>query len=153
MHSLDMNPRELLKLLMATAHDNPNSLSQKTKVPQPTIFRFISGEAREPRRSTLAPIAKHYGVPIEALFDAKEAAQAAAKIMSGANGYVLSVEGSATFAEPPISYREHWPFTSIAPPRYEALPDRLKGVIEGRALAIIEEWERTQATHPPTRDN
>lgn len=139
-----MNPRELLKLLMATAHDNPNSLSQKTKVPQPTIFRFLSGEAREPRRSTLAPIAKHYGIPIEALFDAKEAAQTAAHITSGVNGYALPIEAASTIAEPSVSYRNQWPFGSIAQSRYEALPDRLKGVIEGRALAIIEEWEIAQ---------
>ncbi len=147
-----MNTRELLKLLMATANDNPNSLSQKTKVPQPTIFRFISGEAREPRRSTLAPIAKHYGIPIEALFDAKEAAQIAAKIMSGANVYTLPGEASATVAEPPVPYPDPWPFSSIARPRYEALPERLKGVIEGKALAVIEEWEITQQAHPGARD-
>lgn len=36
-----------------------------------------------------------------------------------------------------------WPFAAITPERYQQLPDRLKGVIEGRALALIEEWEMT----------
>lgn len=68
-----MKPRELLQLLMDRHGDNPNSLSQKTKVPQPTIYRFITGTAKEPRRSTLEPIAKHYGIAVEALFDERVA--------------------------------------------------------------------------------
>ncbi|MEQ4618325.1 MAG: hypothetical protein ABN482_09785 [Corticimicrobacter sp.] len=33
-----------------------------------------------------------------------------------------------------------WPFLSITPERYAQLPDRLKGLIEGRVMAMIEEW-------------
>jgi len=76
-----MKPRELLQLLMDKHGDNPNSLSQKTKVPQPTIFRFITGTAKEPRRRTLEPIAKHYGIGVEAFFNDKAAAETAAKLL------------------------------------------------------------------------
>lgn len=56
---------------MERAGDNPHSLSVKLNhaVKQPQIFRFISGAAKEPRRSTLQPIADHYNVNIEAFYD------------------------------------------------------------------------------------
>jgi transcriptional regulator with XRE-family HTH domain len=60
-----MDAREYLKSLMEKTGDNPNSLSQKTKVPQPTIFRFLSRTANEPRLKTLEPIARYFGVPVE----------------------------------------------------------------------------------------
>lgn len=34
-----------------------------------------------------------------------------------------------------------WPFQDIEPSRWAALPDRVKGKIEGRVLAQVEEWE------------
>ncbi|MBZ0073646.1 helix-turn-helix domain-containing protein [Bordetella hinzii] len=34
-----------------------------------------------------------------------------------------------------------WPFHDIDPSRWALLPDRVKGKIEGRVLAQIEEWE------------
>jgi hypothetical protein len=42
----------------------------------------------------------------------------------------------------PISGNEIWPFSAISSERFKALPERLKGRIEERALAIIEEWEQ-----------
>ncbi|WP_241076049.1 LexA family transcriptional regulator [Achromobacter insuavis] len=60
-----MNSRELLTALMARSGDTANSLARKTKVPQPTIYRFLSGMAAEPRVSTFEPIARYYGVPVE----------------------------------------------------------------------------------------
>lgn len=35
----------------------------------------------------------------------------------------------------------NWPFEAVTPDRYDQLPDRVKGLIEGRVLAMIEEWE------------
>lgn len=34
-----------------------------------------------------------------------------------------------------------WPFQAIDPVRYAQLPDAVKRMIEGRALALIDEWE------------
>lgn len=34
-----------------------------------------------------------------------------------------------------------WPFLAIDPARYSQLPDAVKRMIEGRALALIDEWE------------
>src|SRR5690606_22925422 len=38
---------------------------------QSTIQRLLSGETKEPRRSTLEPIARYYGFPVEAFFQGK----------------------------------------------------------------------------------
>jgi hypothetical protein len=36
-----------------------------------------------------------------------------------------------------------WPFASVTPERFAAVPDHLKGRIEERILSMIEEWERS----------
>lgn len=74
-HSSGMDPRELLRLLMEQRGLNPNSLSAATnkKTKQPQIHRFLTGESKEPKRSTLAPVAGVLGVPVEAFFDARVA--------------------------------------------------------------------------------
>lgn len=66
-----MDPRDLLRELMSTEGENPNSLAKKLKMQQSTLHRFISGEAKEPRRSSLSPVARHFAIPIDALFDEK----------------------------------------------------------------------------------
>lgn len=79
-----MNSRELLTALMSRAGDTANSLARKAKVPQPTIYRFLSGTAAEPRVSTLEPIARYYGVPVEAFFSERARADVVASLVSGA---------------------------------------------------------------------
>lgn len=56
---------------MAQANLNPNSLAARTRLrtKQPTIYRFLQGESKEPKRSTLVPVAEVFGVPVEAFFD------------------------------------------------------------------------------------
>lgn len=44
-----------------------NQLAEATGVPQPTINRILRGESRDPRDSTLVPIARYFGVSVEAL--------------------------------------------------------------------------------------
>lgn len=77
-----MKPTELLKRLMNDANDNPNSLAAKLKqrTRQPQIYRFLEGIAREPRRSTLQPVADHYGVPVDAFYDEAAADRAYQRI-------------------------------------------------------------------------
>lgn len=43
------------------------SLAQKVNVPKATINRILSGRTPDPRVSTLAPIAKYFGISIEQL--------------------------------------------------------------------------------------
>lgn len=35
----------------------------------------------------------------------------------------------------------NWPFKLITQDRYAKLPEHVRGIAEGRVLAIIEEWE------------
>lgn len=60
---------------MSQAKLNPNSLSVQTRgrTKQPTIYRFLQGESKEPKRSTLVPVAEVFGVPVEAFFDPRVA--------------------------------------------------------------------------------
>lgn len=79
-----MKPRELLRALMARDGDNPNSLARKLrgKVTQPQIHKFIAGTAKEPRRTTLQPLADHFDVPIEAFYDEVAADAAARRLLA-----------------------------------------------------------------------
>lgn len=72
---MDMEPRKFFDALMRAKGYNPTSLSRATggRTKQSQIVRYISGEALEPRRSTLAPAAKVLGVPVDAFFDRSEA--------------------------------------------------------------------------------
>ncbi len=74
-----MDGRQLLRALMAAASENPNSLADKLQARslQSQIQRFIDGKTRNPRWSTLEPIAKHFGLRVEAFLD-DEAAEAVA---------------------------------------------------------------------------
>lgn len=66
-----MQGRELLKLLLNAKGMNGNSLSKALngKVQQPQINKFLNGVSSEPRRSTMAPIAEYFAVPIDAFYD------------------------------------------------------------------------------------
>lgn len=48
--------------------ENPHSLANKSKVTQPTIFRILSGDSKEPRRSNVEKLAKFFGVKPEEMY-------------------------------------------------------------------------------------
>jgi len=58
------NLKENLAYLIEKHGINPTVLARETKVNQPSIFRILSGESKEPRRATLEPIAKYFGVSL-----------------------------------------------------------------------------------------
>lgn len=66
-----MQGRELLMLLLAKHGFTPNSFvtALKGKVKQPTLHKFLRQGTRESRRSTLQPVADHFGIPLEAFYD------------------------------------------------------------------------------------
>jgi phage repressor protein C with HTH and peptisase S24 domain len=85
---------------MDRSRDNPNSLATKLKHKglQSQLHRFISGEAKEPRRTTLQPVAEFYDVPVEAFYEATAAAAAAKRLrLEDGDGLVLP----AAVPEPP----------------------------------------------------
>jgi transcriptional regulator with XRE-family HTH domain len=54
--------REILKELMDANGDNAYSLEEKSKVPQPTIQRFLTGLHGDPRSTTVRKLAAAYGL-------------------------------------------------------------------------------------------
>jgi transcriptional regulator with XRE-family HTH domain len=99
-----MDGRQLLKALMTAAGENPNSLADAlgARTLQSQIARFIDGRTRNPRWSTLEPVARHYGVKVEAFLD-DEAAEvvAAARGLLGPNA-AASLDTAAASAPTPI---------------------------------------------------
>ncbi len=63
-----MKPKDVLQELLDRTGENPNSLAKKTGVAQSTIQRLLANDTKEPRRSTLEPIARYYGFPVDAFF-------------------------------------------------------------------------------------
>lgn len=78
--------RELMARLLERAGLNTNSAARKVKGSQPQLHRYMSGKAREPKRSTLLPFAKLFGVPVDAFFDDRVAAQELAKLNDPQSG-------------------------------------------------------------------
>ncbi|WP_238912516.1 hypothetical protein [Achromobacter xylosoxidans] len=48
----------------------------------------------------------------------------------------------------PELQQQAWPFVSVSPQRYLALPERWQGRAEERLLAVIEEWEADRKSAP-----
>lgn len=73
-----MDPREFLRLLLEDTGLNANSLAAATRnrTKQPQIHRYLTGEAKEPKRSTWLPVAQFFGAPVDAFFDPALADQA-----------------------------------------------------------------------------
>lgn len=99
---------------MSRDGDNPHSLSSKLgqKTTQPQIYRFLEGITKEPRRSTLQPVADHYGISVEAFYDPTLAASVLAGLKSGkAQGATTpstpthppNIEASAATAVPSLA--------------------------------------------------
>ena len=63
-----MGLRENLRTLMEKNGENPNSLSKKTGVTQPTIFRILEGTSKDPRRSNIEKLARFFGTTVESLY-------------------------------------------------------------------------------------
>jgi hypothetical protein len=79
MHSYDMEGKILLAALLKEADLNANSLAKilKNQKLQTQMHRFITGETKNPRWSSLKPIADFFEIRLEAFFDPKVANQIA----------------------------------------------------------------------------
>lgn len=75
---------------------NPNSLAKASGAKQPQIHRFLTGVSREPRRSTLEPVAAYFGIPVEALFSEGAALDAATELGLDLSGKLVGAEPVAT---------------------------------------------------------
>lgn len=66
---------------MTRAGENARTLATKSAVPLPTIYNFLTGIAKQPRRRTLESLAKHYGIPVEAFFSETVRQEVAASLL------------------------------------------------------------------------
>lgn len=84
-----------LQWLIAKAATNAHELQRAAGVPQPTIYRILTGESSDPRTQTLQPLAAYFGVSVADLRDrdlSAEAAGAPAHIREGSNVRFVRVE-------------------------------------------------------------
>ncbi|HRX70981.1 MAG: helix-turn-helix transcriptional regulator [Candidatus Competibacteraceae bacterium] len=58
---------QILSTLMDRAGLTDNELSDRVGVPQPTISRIRNGAIRDPRDSTLRPLAQYFGLSVSQL--------------------------------------------------------------------------------------
>lgn len=131
-----MEPRELLQLLMDRDGLNSSSLAVRINhaTTQPQIHKFLSGKAKEPKRSTLAPIAMHFRIPLDALYDSAVAEEIAKqKQLIGPNG-LPPVQDSVGKNEPAPKYSQNAIALALM---YDNLPNddalrtrRLRGAID-----------------------
>lgn len=63
-----MSLKANLTRLMLECGENPHSLHLKTGIPQPTIYRIAEGETSDPRRATVAKLAKFFGVTLDDMY-------------------------------------------------------------------------------------
>lgn len=66
-YSCWMAIKDTLKGLMERTSINQNELADRTRVPQPTINRILSGESKDPRHSTVKPLADFFGITVAQL--------------------------------------------------------------------------------------
>lgn len=70
---------------MRLAKENPNSIANKLekRTLQSQLQRFLDGYTKEPKRSTLLPVAEHYGISVEAFFNEELAERLLKQIETG----------------------------------------------------------------------
>lgn len=97
-----MDGRVLLGMLMSAKGLNPNSLAKAldNATSQPQIHKFVSGVSKEPKRSTLQPVADYFGVPLDAFFSFEEGQKVAL-----AHGFINSVRED----DPPVYFSRSKP--------------------------------------------
>ena len=81
-----MKTRELFRELLFRSNLNASGLAEKLKdqgTQQAQLSRFSSGITKEPKRSTLLPVADYYGISVEAFFNEELAAQILKQIETG----------------------------------------------------------------------
>jgi len=58
---------QILSMLMNRVGLTDNELAERTGIPQPTISRIRNGDSRDPRDSTLRPLAQYFGLSVSQL--------------------------------------------------------------------------------------
>lgn len=124
-HSADMDPREFLRLLMDRRGENPHALAAAVKnaTKQPQIHKFLAGIAKEPRRTTLQPVADYYGISVDAFYDPEKAQAEWDRI-----------NGRSRVAEWPFSNELHEAVKSATPETLNDLENLMRVLLKMPAL-------------------
>jgi phage repressor protein C with HTH and peptisase S24 domain len=135
-----MEPRELLRALMARDGDNANSLAVKLKnrVTQPTLFKFLAGTSREPRRTSMLPVAEHYDVPVEAFYDHTLAAATFKRLRLDS-----TMEGRVVVEEPGTPYQVKLDDQDLVIRQYRTGGAMGTGVLLRDQPGVINSWHVT----------
>lgn len=81
---------EILTTLMVRAGLSDNELADRTGIPQPTISRIKNGHSRDPRDSTLRPLAEYFRLSVSQLRG--DLPLPADKVRVAANDQVIEVD-------------------------------------------------------------
>lgn len=112
-----MQPHELVQKLFQARKDITSVSALARAIHnqsfQGTLHKFLSGKTASPDQATAARIAKFFGLPIEAIYDAKVATRIAQErgLLDGKEGLQLAVrETKETYAPAPAA----WPFKTVS---------------------------------------
>lgn len=124
---------------MAEQGWSEGELSRRSKVPQPTVHRIITGESKSPRQSNIDSIAKALGVAVEFLWYGGEAKSVtAADAASGSSGFMIE------------ALRHDLSDRFIVIPRFDMAASMGPGIVVPEHLEVIQqlvvdrEWIREQ---------
>lgn len=131
-HACDMpriQPFELVKALVDRAGGTlPVAKAMKARGFQPTLHKFVSGKVPQPTHTTAARISSHFGLPIEAIYDARVATEWHRKLIVGGS-QAAHREPEAPPRQPP----PEWPFKRLSPEEWDRL-GTLQAVVEHAAV-------------------
>lgn len=99
-----MTPQQVLSSLMEQHNENPFSLATKTGVSQPSIRRILLGITKEPRQSTLQPIADFFGVDVNVFFAGSGGNNTGLPVFNRPGGGRINLPGTWLGKEPDAAF-------------------------------------------------
>lgn len=131
----------LLKLLMEKRGMNPNALANalRSRTVQSQVQRYLAGETKNPRPDTLSPIAKFFGIGVEAFYQPTIAQEIAERLELVAPAQSHSVKEPAPNTD--STYRT--PAAAAAPTPIRPTPRLRETVLQlGHLLEPYDETAR-----------
>ena len=154
-----MQTRRLLRELLYRSGLKANDLAIRLAgdgVTQSAISRFMTGKTVEPRRSSLAPIARYFGIDVDAFFDDELASELLAQLASGQflvgrTGAILAPNTSPLQAKAPaaaynVNRNDAWPFETVARGEWASLPKNQRTLIECQIRLAIDGFAKAASS-------
>lgn len=133
-----MQPHELVRALVHEQARHGKSLTtlareMHSRSFQGTLHKFISGQVREPSRLTATRIARHFKLPLEALYDERAATAEAQRLGLATVPPARPSEPALVAREPSATYIARLPIPAALSPR---LCERLKALSQAQLDAL-----------------